>query len=276
MSDIPPLPELVAVATAAARTGAWQLGGAMRVTVRAGHNDVVTDHDLAAERAIHEVLRERTPGARILGEEGTSHDGGGRLTWHIDPIDGTSNYASGAPLYCVSIGATVNGRPRAGVVLDPVRDEVFATEEAGVTISGIPVDHAPAPPERDAVLLSNFPYEGVWFDHRQLLAYGDVLRRFRGIRRLGSAALALAWVAAGRASVACELRTNPWDHAAGAALVLAAGGSLFAVDHAGEPTDDMEAVSAYVAAGPGFTIEGSILERLITHNSTNTTEGKHG
>ncbi|MGC4152513.1 MAG: inositol monophosphatase [Propionicimonas sp.] len=262
--------ELVAAATAAARAAEPLLTGSTDAQAKSGHNDVVTEHDLASEEAIAAVLREVTPTARIAGEEGTAHDGGGPLTWHVDPIDGTSNYASGAPLYCISIGATVRDEPVAGVVLDPCRHEVFVTTGAGIEVSGVPPRRPAATiSEHDAVLLANFPYEGAWYDERHVDSYRVVLRRFRGIRRLGSSALALAWVAAGRAAAACELRTKPWDHAAGFALVRAAGGTILAFDANGNPTTSVSTAACYAAAAPGFELRGSALEQLLgTHKPT--------
>lgn len=267
--------QLVAAATAAAHAAEPLLIGTTDAHVKSGHNDIVTEHDLAAEQAIAAVLRELTPTARIAGEEGTAYDGGGSITWHVDPIDGTSNYASGAPLYCISIGATVGDEPVAGVILDPCRHEVFVTTDAGIEVSGVP----PRPPimgvsESDAVLLANFPYEGAWYSERHVDSYREILRRFRGVRRLGSAALALAWVAAGRASAACELRTKPWDHAAGFALVRAAGGTILAFDADGSGTTSVSMTACYAAAAPGFELRDSALEQLLGSLSGSTNEPK--
>ncbi|MFT3889708.1 MAG: inositol monophosphatase family protein [Arachnia sp.] len=266
MPDEISLGQLVAAATAAARAAQPLLTGATRVTAKSGHNDVVTEHDIAAEKVITEELRRRTPTARIAGEEGAAYDGGGPITWHVDPIDGTSNYATGAPLYCISLGATVTGHAVAGVILDPCRDELFATTETGIEVAGqarARVTGAPAVQERDAVLLTNFPYEGAWYDESHVDSYREILRSFRGVRRLGSSALALAWVAAGRVSAACELRTQPWDHAAGIALVRAAGGTVLGFDAQGRETSAIDATVSYAVGAPGFELRGSALERLL-------------
>ena len=259
------LAQLVAAATAAARAAEPLLVGTTDTQAKSGHNDVVTEHDLASEAAIAGVLRELTPSARIAGEEGTAYDGGGPITWHVDPIDGTSNYACGAPLYCISIGASVGDEPVAGVVLDPCRQELFVTTDAGVEVSGVPArGSATGISESDAVLLANFPYEGAWYDERHVDSYRGILRRFRGVRRLGSSALALAWVAAGRAAAACELRTKPWDHAAGFALVRAAGGTILAFDADGNRTESVSMTACYAAAAPGFELRDSALEELLS------------
>ncbi|WP_454299186.1 inositol monophosphatase family protein [Salana multivorans] len=285
--DADALARLVAAASAAATAAAQGLTGTGEVQRKSGHNDVVTEDDAAAERVILEVLSAQTPEARVLGEEGTAWDGvggggenddggdddGGEVTWHVDPIDGTSNYASGAPLYCVSIGAAVRGRAVAGVVLDPVREELFATGPGGVTVNGRPVAARSVTDPRDAVLLTNAPYEGAWFVPAELAAYGAVLQAFRGVRRLGSSALALAWVAAGRMSVACELRTNVWDHAAGAALVLSGGGRFIAWDRAGHRTENLQEVAAYIATAPGFTAEVPELTAFVASSWSGSAPG---
>jgi myo-inositol-1(or 4)-monophosphatase len=125
------------------------------------------------------------------------------------------------------------------------------------------------------VLLTNLPYEGSWFAERDLAALAPLLHAFRGVRRLGSAALALAQVAAGRASAACELRTNPWDHAAGAALVRAAGGRFEGWDARGMSTPRLTEVSGYVAAGAGFPLEESALRHLIPAARIIESEGRN-
>lgn len=257
---------LTEVATRAVLTAASRLTGARRVETKSGHNDVVTEHDLEAEQVIAGILREAVPDSRILGEEGATFDGGGRVTWHVDPIDGTSNYATGLPLYCLSVGATYNGRPCVGVVHDPNRGETFATSARGVTLNGrLPGRGGGGAllTDANAVLLTNFPYEGSWYQEAHVDHYRDVLRAFRAVRRTGSSALALAWVAAGRAAVCCELRSSPWDHAAGFALVEAAGGTIHAVDSWGRATRAPAETCAYVAAGPDFCIENSVLAHLL-------------
>lgn len=261
--------QLVEAATTAVRAAEPLLTGARSIRTKAGPNDVVTEHDLASEAAIAAVLQERTPDARILGEEGSSYDGGGPVTWHVDPIDGTSNYASGAPLYCISVGAAVDDQPVAGVILDPCRNELFTTSGGGIEIVGASTirrdagEPVPAVAEQDSVLLTNFPYEGVWYDEAHVDSYKEILRRYRGVRRLGSSALALAWVAAGRASAACELRTSPWDHAAGMALVKASGGTILGLDAQGNETSSISQITSFAVAAPGVELHGSTLERLL-------------
>ena len=257
---------LTEVATRAVLSAASGLTGARRVETKSGHNDVVTEHDLEAEQVIAEILREAVPDSRILGEEGVTFDGGGPITWHVDPIDGTSNYATGLPLYCLSVGATYNGRPCVGVIHDPNRGETFVASNRGVTLNGRLLGQGGGGAvltDENAVLLTNFPYEGTWYEESHVDRYRDVLRAFRAVRRTGSSALALAWVAAGRAAVCCELRSSPWDHAAGFALVEAAGGTTHAVNSCGRATDNPAEACAYVAAGPDFCIDNSVLAHLL-------------
>lgn len=256
--------ELGVVAEEAARAAASVLRPDVIVSRRkSGHHDIVTEQDVAAEQLIREVLTSRTPEAGIVGEEGTRVVGdAGSITWFIDPIDGTSNFAAGLPLYCVSVGAAMDGLPAAGAIYDPVRDELFSTSALGVLVDG--KLHAGTAPEAesDGVLMTNMPYEDSWFRQEDMGNVVALLCTFRAVRRLGSSALALAYVATGRACASVELRTQPWDHAAGAALVLAAGGQFRAMDERGAVTDRVDTAHSYIAAAPGFDLERSMLLRF--------------
>ncbi len=267
--------QLVAAATAAATSAAPLLTTVSGIKSKSGNNDVVTDQDMAVERAITSVLKQMTPTASIAGEEGENYVGDGPVRWHVDPIDGTSNYASGLPLYCISIGAEVEGKPVAGVVYDPSRNELFATSDDGITVNGKPVVVRNDPADdSNSVILANYPYEGAWYSDEDVDYYRSILRRFRGARRTGSAAISLAWVAAGRGGVASEWRTNPWDHAAGLALVLAAGGSVIGLDASGVVTDDISRIASYAAARPGFDLEQSVVKRVLHERAHSIANGK--
>ena len=168
----------------------------------------------------------------IVGEEG-GLIGDGLVRWYVDPIDGTNNFASGIPFFCVSIGATVADRLVAGVVYDPIRDELFAASGGIATCNGEPILSRGAPGDAEATLITGFPSYEPWpqapSGPRDLERLGEMIRSFRTLRRLGSAALGLAYVAAGRADVAFGISSSPWDVAAGAILVEAAGGTYRAV-----------------------------------------------
>ena len=200
--------------------------------------------------------------ARNRDGDGNGGGGEGEVVWYVDPIDGTSNFAGGLPYYCVSIGVAWRGRLLGGVIYDPERDEMFVGSAEGLRLNNRAAGSRGQPRDSDSVCLTNLPHEGM-DDRLGLEALGDLLVRFRAVRRLGSSALALAYVATGRADVCCELTTKPWDHAAGAALVLAGGGGFAGLDSGGRESGDMGAVAHYVAYGAGFGFSGSVLNAIL-------------
>lgn len=259
--------ELADCAAAAARqAGAYvhrHFGGLISADHKSRHSDVVTEYDRGAEEMIRAALTSAYPASTVIGEEfgGT---GDSDIAWIVDPIDGTSNFAGGLPLYCISIGVVIRGKLVAGVIYDPERDELFRGTAGGLTVNGRPAESRAGADDRDCVCLMNFPYEAKPLGEAAVARYLDALNGFRAIRRLGSAALALAYVAAGRADVACEISTNPWDHAAGMALVLAAGGGLVCRRHDGAPATPVWRAERYIAHGRGFAPARSTLDGIVT------------
>ncbi|MEV8639254.1 inositol monophosphatase [Streptosporangium sp. NPDC051023] len=257
--------ELVEVAAnACRRAGAYLLDSfsePSRLSTKNGRFDLVTRCDSAAEQMIRRDLTDVFPDSVVIGEEdGTSGDG--ELAWYVDPIDGTHNFARGIALFCVSIGILRRGVPVGGCVYDPVRDELFSAGTDGLLLNGAPL---PGPPdhevteqagERLPMLLTDIPTagaaDGVELDlfHR-LLDIADV-------RRIGSSALALAYVAAGRADVAANADVYPWDTAAGGVLVTAAGGRFteFPAPRPGAP-------GGFAAWLPSCEALGRLLEREL-------------
>jgi len=224
------------LAVAAAATGAELVRagfGVHRSVEQKGRLDPVTEIDRASEHAIVSLLTEHRPEDGLLGEEGTSRASAGRR-WIIDPLDGTVNFVHGIPQVAVSVALYDGDRPIVGVVHDPMRREVFAAAAgAGATRNGHPLRVSATTQLHRAVVVTGFPY-----DHdRHAAAYGapftTVLARVNGIRRLGSAALDLAWVASGRFDGYWEYSLGAWDMAAGALLVLEAGGVV--TDIGGRP-----------------------------------------
>ncbi len=215
------------LAKAAAATGAAIVRngfGAHRTTEQKGRLDPVTEVDHASERAIVDLLTSHRPQDGILGEEGSSRASTGRR-WIIDPLDGTVNFIHGIPHVAVSVALYDGEDALVGVVHDPMRDEVFAASKgAGATCNGAPVRVSTVADLHRAVVVTGFPY-----DHdRYAAAYGRVasavLAEVNGLRRIGSAALDFAWVAAGRFDGYWEYSLGAWDMAAGALLVTEAGG----------------------------------------------------
>lgn len=238
---------------------------------KAGFFDIVTASDKAAEKAACGVIWSRIPACRILGEEG-GWQGEGDTTWIIDPIDGTSNFASGLPFFCVSIAAYHKGEPVCGIVYDPVRDELFMAAGGRLTLNGEAVKpFLRGRADREVELLTNAPYEGERPSREAQEAHADLVNSFRAVRRLGSCALHLAYVAVGRVAISYELKFCAWDIAAGIQLVQAAGGEVHARDADGKPVelheDALSSVKRLVVAQPGFDYQSSCLSKLIAEGT---------
>jgi myo-inositol-1(or 4)-monophosphatase len=213
--------------------------------------DIVTDADREVEALIRARLRDERPGDGFLGEESDAAQGTTGLTWVVDPIDGTVNYAYGIPAYGVSI-AVVSGEPvpgkwecLAGAVFSPASGEMFhAARRAGAWLDGgqLSVNDEPSP--AGALLATGFGYDPD--THAGDLArVARVMPMARDLRRIGAASLDLAYVAAGRFDGYFERGLQPWDHAAGALLVVEAGGRFARVEMADRPDRAL-----FVAAGP--------------------------
>jgi len=199
-----------------------------------GRIDLVTDADKASEEAVLRVLIERAPGASILAEE-SGGQGSGDIRFIVDPLDGTTNYAHGLPMFCCTVGAEDDGVPVAGCTVDPLRDEIFlAARGQGAqlrTRSGTRPLRVSATAELvEALLCTGFPYGDRDKLPRMIAAFGKFTELSRGTRRLGSAAIDLAYVAAGRLDGFWEMGLKPWDVAAGVLLVQEAGGVVTRFD----------------------------------------------
>jgi len=207
---------------------------------RKGAIDLVTEADLESERLIRRRLAESFPGDGILGEE-LGRDERGRdapWQWRIDPLDGTTNFVHGHPFFTVSIGLFRDGRPYGGVVYAPVLDELFRAEEGrGARLNDGPIRVSGVSALDAALLATGFPYRRAELPDNNVANFAHFVVRVRGIRRGGSAALDLAYVACGRFDGYWELHLSPWDVAAGAALVREAGGRVTDFD-GGEAWDD--------------------------------------
>lgn len=203
-----------------------------------GRIDLVTAADLAAERMFRDLIAGRFPTHDVLGEEG-AHGGphrGSRFRWIIDPVDGTTNFAHGLAFFCVAIALEVDGRVMLGVVYDPMGDELFVAERGhGARLNGVPIRVTTCAAMVDALLCTGFPYTVREERRRQVHVFATFLEEAQAIRRLGSAALDLCYVAAGRFDAFWEERIHPWDIAAGALIVEEAGGRVTGMD--GAPFD---------------------------------------
>lgn len=198
-------------------------GGERAVGSKSSPTDVVSEADLAAERAIRELLAARRPGDAILGEEGGETQAGEGLRWIVDPLDGTVNFLFGVPQWCVSIAVCDDDGGLAGAVFDPLRDEIFCAERGGpVTLNGAPVRGSERADLASALVATGFAYESA-VRETQAAVVVRVLPVVRDIRRMGSAALDLAWTAAGRYDAFYERGVMPWDIAAGSLVCERAG-----------------------------------------------------
>jgi myo-inositol-1(or 4)-monophosphatase len=210
--------------------------------VKKGPIDLVTAADLEVEREFRALVGARFPLHSVLGEEGGSgsalHDPppGSRWRWIIDPIDGTTNFAHGLALFCVSIALEIDGRVDVAVVYEPIGEELFVAERGrGATLNGAPLRVSSRGELIDALLVTGFPYTVRERRQRQVDVFAAFLGAARAVRRLGSAALDLCYVAAGRFDGFWEEQLHAWDIAAGALIVEEAGGMVTAFD--GGPLD---------------------------------------
>jgi myo-inositol-1(or 4)-monophosphatase len=200
--------------------------------------DYASEVDGQAETVIIKELRRATPDYAILGEEGGAQ-GSGRFTWVIDPLDVTSNYQHGFPHFCVSIALVENGEPIHGVIFDPLRNDLFtASRGSGATLNDKKIRVAERKDLNGAFLITGFPPRERKSVGAHLKCIEALLQDAEDIRRTGSAALDLAYVACGRADAYFESGVKPWDIAAGALMVREAGGKV--VDYRGRSTGPMD------------------------------------
>ena len=225
--------ELSEVCLAAAQAGAQvlrELFDRPRDIHFKGRIDLVTDADKASEETVLRVLHERAPGVRVLAEESGEH-GSGNLRFIVDPLDGTTNYAHGLPLFCCTVAAEEDGRAVAGCTVDPMRGEVFrAARGEGAWLGDRCLHVSQARALDQALLCTGFPYGDREKLPQMLAAFGRFTELGRGTRRLGSAALDLAYLAAGRLDGFWEIGLKAWDVAAGQVLVEEAGGRVTRFD----------------------------------------------
>jgi myo-inositol-1(or 4)-monophosphatase len=199
-----------------------------------GTVNLVTDVDLAAEELIVSRLQKAFPTHSILAEERHSGTRGESITWVIDPLDGTTNYAHGYPVFSVSIGLEIEGEIEWGAVFDPTRNELFSARRGGGAVcNGVALEVSKTEELGKSLLATGFPYDIRTSPLNNLDNFCSFAVRTQGIRRAGSAALDLCYVAGGRFDGFWEFKLNPWDCAAGALIVKEAGGTV--TNCAGEP-----------------------------------------
>jgi myo-inositol-1(or 4)-monophosphatase len=220
----------VEAARIAGRYQQFRFASALNVALK-GDKNLVTEVDQESERLIVGHLLGSYPDHSIVAEEGEYPQGDASFRWIIDPLDGTTNYAHGFPWFCVSIGLEAAGELVAGVIYNPLHDELFtATRGGGAFLNGHRLNVSSRSPLQNTLLGTGFPYDCASDPVNNFANFIACQKAARGIRRAGAAALDLAYVAAGRLDGFWELKLKPWDVAAGVLLVREAGGTVTTFD----------------------------------------------
>jgi len=181
-----------------------------------GEINLVTEMDMRSERAVVETLLASFPDHGVMAEEGTMVRGKAGYTWIIDPLDGTTNYAHGYPCFSVSIALEQEGEIVLGIVYDPMRDELFSAQKGeGACLNGKPIKVSSADTLIKSLLATGFPYDRTVSERNNMGHFHDLLMASQEVRRDGSAAIDLCYVACGRFDGFWELKLKPWDVAAG-------------------------------------------------------------
>jgi myo-inositol-1(or 4)-monophosphatase len=247
------------------KSWATQAGTILRAGVGQEHSiqhkgtvNLVTEMDHQSEDYLVGEIRRRYPEARIVTEESGLLAGRDSHTWYIDPLDGTTNYAHGLPLFCVSLGYAEHDELKLGAVYDPMRDELFSAEQGqGAWLNDAPLHVSDVHELIQSLLVTGFPYDLVDTPHNNLDNFTRLSRLTQAVRRMGSAALELCYVAAGRFDGYWEIRLGPWDLAAGVLIARQAGAVV--TDLQGSP-EVMHPPYALLAANPYLHAE--ILKKL--------------
>jgi myo-inositol-1(or 4)-monophosphatase len=237
MPDTRPANAELRLATAAARAGGAVLlkrlraGADLEVGYKDARANLVTAADREAQRAVTALILATFPRHLVNGEEGTAGSPGSSHVWYVDPLDGTTNYAHGIPFFCVSVALRAHGRTVAGAVYDPLHDELYAAAAGGgATLNGAPLRVSPVSRLDRALVVA----QAQTVDPDEIRAYARLVERLMsvtgGVRSLGSPALTLCAIAAGRLEAYCEYAMDPWDIAAGQLILEQAGGRLTLFD----------------------------------------------
>ena len=225
---------LATAVQAVIKAGAMQLAGIDHLDIeKKGAIDLVTQIDRDVERMFRALIAGRFPHHAVLAEEfeaGGDRQNDAEYCWVFDPVDGTTNYAHGLPIFCSSLGLEIDGEIAVGAIYDPTRRELFTAERGqGAWLNGRPLRVSAADTLIDSLLVTGFHYD-IQQDPEELVSlFRDFITKSRAVRRLGSAALDLCYVAAGRFDGYWESKIQPWDVAGGALIVAEAGGRVSTV-----------------------------------------------
>ncbi len=231
--------KFLSVARKAARAGAKELKAfardGFRVDFKAPRN-LVTEADVASQEAVRKVIVQAFPGHNLLMEEDLDSDQGSEFTWVVDPLDGTTNFAHGYPMYAVSVAVAKGREPVAGVVYNVPWGEFFeAVKGKGAFLNGKRIRVSKVAELEYSLLATGFPYKDTLSGVRTVHDIGRLWRKVQGLRRSGSAALDICYVACGRMDAYWEYKLSPWDLAAGQLILREAGGKV--TDFFGKPLD---------------------------------------
>lgn len=261
--------DLEAVAMAAARAGGAELvrlfGSAGLEVHTKGKNDFVTQADHASEAAILTVVRAHFPDHSVLTEESGHHAGAnGTVEWIVDPLDGTTNFLQGLPIWSVSVGCRHRGQLLAGAIFEPLPGRLFsAARGEGARLDGAPIAVSNRPGLAGAFLATGFPFRAHSALDRYLGAFREVFQAAGAIRRCGSAALDLAYTALGVYDGFFEFRLSAWDIAAGALLIEEAGGVI----------TDLDGGAAYLESGNVVAGNPAVQRELLATVGRHADEG---
>jgi myo-inositol-1(or 4)-monophosphatase len=237
--------------------------GGTKAEEKKGYFDLVTEADRNTEAMLVEYLLQSYPNSSVLGEENGAQ-GMGTVGWIIDPIDGTNNFVAGIPFFCISIGVLYQDQGIAGVIYDPMRKDLFYASPEGAFLNGRPIQSFGHSTEHTALLFTGFPYEGGVSDQADFDYYQKIVQSFHAVRRLGSTALELAYVACGRADVTFQMNANPWDVVAGMVLIERAGGQYTAPKNSNFPDSPWKS-PRFIGACANFAWGESVLKDLFTY-----------
>jgi myo-inositol-1(or 4)-monophosphatase len=245
------LQDVITIATSGGKIALDYFRKPIQMSTKLSNIDIVTEADKAVEVYIAAEILARYPDHHLVGEEGGGQGAVAQTAeyfWYVDPIDGTTNFASGIPYFSVSIALTdVNRTPLVGVVYDVSRDSVYAAVKGqGATLNGEPLRVTQNSDLINAVLITGFPYDRATNPDNNLREWNDFILQARCVRCMGSAALDLAYVASGRADGYWERGLNPWDVLAGMLLVEEAGGKV--TDYAGGASPQNNPQRRYLAS----------------------------
>jgi myo-inositol-1(or 4)-monophosphatase len=223
-------------------------GGDLGIAYKDARANLVTVADTESQQAVLGVIRDAFPSHTIVGEEGTDDGRDADQVWYVDPLDGTTNYAHGVPFFCVSVGLRSHGRTVAGAVYDPLRDEMYAAPAGGgATLNGSPLRVSGIDRLDRALIVA----QAQTVVPAEIRAYGALVERLMsvcgGVRSLGSPALTLCAIAAGRLEAYCEYTMDAWDILAGQLIVAEAGGTLTLFD--GRPHDTADRADVVASNG---------------------------